>query len=181
VVDADGGIWFTDHGVRLERTSDRTGFHWCRADGSDAREVTSPLDAPNGIGLSPDGDHVYVAETHTGRLHVWDVTGPGQVDTTDLVGGPGGRVLGDPGGTTLFDSLAVDGEGWVCVATLGARPGITAFSPDGERVEYTPFPDPLTTNICFGPDRTAYVTLSGTGQLVAVDWPRAGGSTAFTA
>jgi gluconolactonase len=48
-------------------------------------------------------------------------------------------------------------------------------------VEYTPFPDPLTTNICFGPDRTAYVTLSGTGQLVAVDWPRAGGSTAFTA
>ena len=26
-----------------------------------------PLDAPNGIGLSPDGDRLYVAETHTGR------------------------------------------------------------------------------------------------------------------
>lgn len=182
VLDADGGIWFTDHGVRQDRTSDRTGFHWCQADGSDAREVTSPLDAPNGIGLSPAGDHVYVAETHTGRLHVWDVTGPGQVDTQDLVGGPGGRLLGDPGGGTLFDSLAVDGEGWVCVATLGTSPGITAFSPDGGQVEYTPLPDPLTTNICFGPDgRTAYVTLSGTGQLVALDWPRPGGTTAFTA
>ena len=37
-------------------------------------------------------------------------------------------------------------------------------------------PDPLTTNICFGgPDlRTAYLTLSATGQLVEVDWPRPG-------
>jgi gluconolactonase len=36
--------------------------------------------------------------------------------------------------------------------------------------------DPVTTNICFGgPDlRTAYVTLSGTGKLVAMDWPDVG-------
>ena len=36
--------------------------------------------------------------------------------------------------------------------------------------------DPLTTNICFGgPDlRTAYVTCSGTGQLVAFDRPQRG-------
>ena len=36
--------------------------------------------------------------------------------------------------------------------------------------------DPFCTNICFGgPDlRTAYVTLSGTGKLVAMDWPEAG-------
>ncbi len=33
-------------------------------------------------------------------------------------------------------------------------------------------PDLFTTNICFGgPDlRTAYITLSGTGQLVAMPW-----------
>src|SRR5690606_2228525 len=135
-------------------------------DGSDAREVAFPLDAPNGIGLSPAGDRLYVAETHTGRLHAWEVTGPGTLDTTDPVGGPGGHLLGAPGGGALFDSLAVDGEGWVCVATLGTAPGITAFSPDGSQVEYTPLPDPLTTNICFGPDgRTAFATLSGTGRL----------------
>ena len=36
--------------------------------------------------------------------------------------------------------------------------------------------DPHTTNICFGgPDlRTAYVTLSGVGELVALDWPEPG-------
>jgi gluconolactonase len=37
-------------------------------------------------------------------------------------------------------------------------------------------PDPFTTNICFTGDdmKTAYATLSGTGRLVAFDWPRAG-------
>jgi gluconolactonase len=37
-------------------------------------------------------------------------------------------------------------------------------------------PDPLTTNICFGgPDlKTAYVTLSGSGRLVAFEWERPG-------
>jgi gluconolactonase len=37
-------------------------------------------------------------------------------------------------------------------------------------------PDVLTTNICFGgPDlRTAYVTLSSIGQLVALPWSRPG-------
>ncbi|MEJ7583129.1 MAG: SMP-30/gluconolactonase/LRE family protein [Acidimicrobiales bacterium] len=182
VLDGDGGIWFTDHGVRDERTSDRTGFHWCRPDGSEAREVVFPLDAPNGIGLSPGGDRVYVAETHTGRVWGWDVAGPGEVTGTGLMGPGDGDLVGDPGGGALFDSLAVDGDGWICVATLGAGPGITAFSPDGGQVDHTPLPDPLTTNICFGPDgRTAFATLSGTGRLVAFDWPRPGGRLAFTA
>jgi gluconolactonase len=181
VFDADGGIWFTDHGVREERTSDRTGFYWCRSDGSEAREVAFPLDAPNGIGLSPAGDRVYVAETHTGHLRGWDVTAPGEVGGAGLVGPKGADLVGAPAGGAMFDSLAVDGEGWICVATLGFAPGITAFSPDGSQAEHTPLADPLTTNICFGPDgRTVYATLSGTGQLVAFDWPRPGGTLAFT-
>ena len=81
----------------------------------------------------------------------------------------------------LLDSLAVDADGWVCVGTL-VNGGITAISPDGEKIEHTPFPDPLVTNVCFGgPDlRTAYVTLSATGQLAAIDWPRKGLKLAHT-
>lgn len=183
VVDADGGIWFTDHGTRQARTSDRTGAYWRSPDGSEVREVVFPLDAPNGIGLSPSGDTLYVAETHTGRLWSWPVTGPGQLGGDNPFGPGGGTLLGDPFGH-LYDSLAVDGEGWVCVATLGASPGITAFAPDGSAAEHYAFPDPLTTNICFGPasgdgGATAYVTLSGTGQLVAFDWPRTPGRLHF--
>lgn len=177
VFDAVGGLWFTDHGVREERTSDRTGVHYLPPDGEPS-EVIFPLDAPNGIGLSPAGDRLYVAETHTGRLYAWDVPGPGVVAGNNPLGPSGGVLLLDPGDNHMFDSLAVDSEGWVCVATL-VHGGITAVSPDGSEVERIPLADPLTTNICFGPDGTAYVTMSGTGQLVAFDWHR--GATGHTA
>ena len=77
-------------------------------------------------------------------------------------------------GAQLFDSLAVDGEGWVCVATI-VNGGITAISPDGSTVEHVALPDVLVTNICFVDDEPrAFCTLSGTGQLVEIDWPRPG-------
>ena len=175
VFDAHGGFWFTDHGTRSHRTSDRTGIFYAKADGSSIKEVIHPLDAPNGIGLSPAGDKLYAAETHTGRVWAWDVTGPGEVAVSNPIGAGGGNLLAGLAGHQLLDSLAVDGEGWVCVATL-INGGITAISPDGETVEHTPMPDLLTTNICFGGAdlRTAFVTLSATGRLVAVDWPRPG-------
>ena len=174
VFDAYGGFWFTDHGVRAERTSDRTGVHYAKADGSSCEEVVFPLDAPNGVGLSPDGATLYAAETHTGRVYSWPVSGPGRIEATTPVG-HGGHLLAGLPGMQLLDSLAIDGEGWVCVGTL-VNGGITAISPDGAKVDHIPLPDPLVTNVCFGgPDlRTAYATLSGTGQLVALDWPRKG-------
>ena len=182
VFDADGGLWFSDFGARRRDTADRTAVYWCRADGSEAHEAAGPLDSPNGVGFSPDGRTLYVAETYLGTLRSWDVTGPGQVGGTGLNGPQGATIVGQPGGGAMLDSLAVDGEGWVCVGTLGMVPGITSWAPDGSAVEYMPFPDPLTTNICFAPDgTTAYVTLSGTGQLVAVDWPRPGGRLHFNA
>ncbi|HRE00614.1 MAG TPA: SMP-30/gluconolactonase/LRE family protein, partial [Ilumatobacteraceae bacterium] len=78
----------------------------------------------------------------------------------------------------LLDSLAVDGEGNVCVATL-VNGGVTIISPDGQRIEHVPTDDPLTTNICFGDDgsgefRDAYITLSGSGRLVKLRWPYRG-------
>ena len=175
VFDAHGGFWFTDHGTRDHRTSDRTGIFYAKADGSSIREVIHPLDAPNGIGLSPAGDKLYAAETHTGRVWMWDVTGPGEVAVSNPLGAGGGTLLAGLPGHQLLDSLAVDGEGWVCVATI-INGGITAISPDGQTIEHTPMPDLLTTNICFGGDdgRTAFITLSATGKLVATDWPRPG-------
>ncbi len=132
-----------------------------------------PLDAPNGIGLSPDGGTLYTAETHTGRVFSWPVTAPGQVEATTPVGHGGHLVAGLPG-MQLLDSLAVAGEGWVCVGTL-VNGGITAISPDGTKVEHTPLPDPLVTNVCFGPEpKAAIATLSATGQLVAIPWAREG-------
>ena len=177
VFDAGGGIWFTDHGTRTEHSADRTAIHFCTADGARITSAVHPVDAPNGIGLSPTGDRVYWAETHTGRVFRRTVSAAGvlapvtPMDRSVLLCGLPGFML--------LDSLAVDGDGHVCVATL-VEAGITAIHPETGDWEHFALPeefaDPLTTNICFGgPDlRTAFITLSGTGRLVACDWPRQG-------
>ena len=150
VFDADGGIWFTDHGVREERTSDRTGIHYSRPDGSEACVAVFPLDAPSGIGLSPAGDRLYVAgDPHRAPLGV----GRHRPRRGDRLrrGARGAELLANPGGGAFFDSLAVDGDGWICVATLGAA-GDHGLLTRRQEAEYTPLPDPLTTNICFAPE-----------------------------
>lgn len=169
----DGGFWFTDHGHMRARDRDRGTVYWAKADGSEIREVIHPLDSPNGIGLSPDGTRLYVAETHTGRVFWWalDPATPGTLAAPNpLPFGHGGTLLHGAPGNQLFDSLAIDGEGYVCVATIG-NGGITVVSPDGQSVQHAALPDAVVTNICFR-ERTAYVTLSSTGKLVAFEWPR---------
>jgi gluconolactonase len=174
VFDAEGGLWFTDHGVErgAEAHAKWTGVCYVPPGGDEAAEVPMPLDRTNGIALSPAGDRLYVAETYAGRLWAADVTGPGEVGEAALVGDPDG---------SMFDSMAVDGEGWVCVGTLGQDSGITAYAPDGSAVERTSLPDPLVTNVCFAGDgTTAYATLSGTSRLVAIEWARPGGTLHFS-
>lgn len=176
VFDDAGGFWFTDHGALADHHRRRvvTGVFYARADGSEIREVIFPLDAPNGIGLSPDKKTLYVAETFTGRLWAFRITAPGVVAKEPVLWPPhGGRLVAAPGGLNLFDSLAVDTEGVIHVATL-LNGGITSVRPDGTGLAHLPTPDPLTTNICFDPrdPQTAYVTLSGTGRLVAMPRPR---------
>lgn len=170
VFDDNGGFWFTDHGLREERTSDRTGIYYAKADGSFIEEVVFPVDGPNGIGLSPSGDKVYWAETHTGRVFQRTVTSPGVLAPMEA-----SPVLCGLPGYQLFDSLAVDGEGNVCVATL-VNGGITVISPAGEVLQHIEVDDRITTNICFGgPEyQTAYITASSTGRLLSMKWPYKG-------
>lgn len=174
VFDAAGGFYFTDHGKRRAREIDLGALYYAKPDGSLIREIVQPMIQPNGVGLSPGDSTVYVAETRTGHLWAFDITGPGQI-----VKGPphenGGRHLAGPAAFTSFDSLAVEENGNVCVASL-VLGGINVIAPDGTFVEFVPMPDPICTNICFGgPDRRdAYVTLSGTGRVVKLRWPRPG-------
>jgi gluconolactonase len=175
VFDTAGGFWFTDHGKMRQRDRDRTAVYYAQWDGTSISEVIFPLDAPNGIGLSPDGKRLYVAETFTGRVWYWDLVAPGAVAGGMSFGPAGATLLAGLPGFQLLDSLAVEEGGNVCVATL-VNGGITVIAPDGAVVEHVAMPDPLTTNICFGGAgrRTAYITLSGTGRLMAMEWPRPG-------
>ncbi len=179
VFDRAGGFWFTDHGKTRPRERDVTGIFYARADGSQLTEVIFPSENPNGIGLSPDGATLYAAETYTCRLMAFRVTAPGKVDLAAGPGGPG-IPLYRPAGYKFFDSLGVEEGGNICVATIGES-GISVISPTGELVEFVPTPDIFTTNICWGGEdrRTAYLTLSGSGQLVSMRWPRPGLALAY--
>jgi gluconolactonase len=175
VFDGAGGFWFTDLGKARPRERDQGGVYYARADGSLIREVVHPILTPNGIGLSPDDRTLYVAETESGRLWAFDIVGPGEIRRAPWPSPHGGRFVAGMHRYQRFDSLAVEANGNVCVATL-ATPCITVIAPDGRIVEQVETDDLHTTNICFGgPDlRTAYVTLSNSGRLVAADWPRPG-------
>lgn len=179
VFDATGGFWFTDHGKNRARDRDRTGVFYARPDGSRIEEKLFPMDAPNGIGLSPDETELYVAETHTCRLWAFTLTGPGEIAPGLGLQGDSRRLLAGLPGFRLYDSLAVDADGNVCVATI-IDGGITIVPPDGSPqgspARHVPTGDLLTTNICFGGDdlTTAYITLSSTGQLVSMPWERPG-------
>ena len=175
VVDEVGGVWFTDHGKGRRASVDRGGLYYIAPDGAPGdgavREVAFPLLGPNGVGLSPDGRRVYVAETHTGRLWAWDLDAPGVVRPA------GGSLAVRHGGVCVaatpfsFDSLAVEADGRIAIGAIGD--GIVVVTPDGSEIDVHPIPGDVTTNLAFGgaDGRRAVITLSRSGRLVEAEWP----------
>jgi gluconolactonase len=175
VFDARGGFWFTDMGKRFADRLMHGAVYYARTDGSLIRRAAFPVLTPNGVGLSPDGGTLYVSETETSRLWSYRVIGEGELELQPFPSPNGGKLVHGLPGYQRFDSMAVEENGNICVATL-VRGGISVFSPQGELLEFHEAPEGYCTNICFGgPDRrTAYITLSGYGRLFAAQWPRAG-------
>jgi len=172
VFDKSGAIWFSDLGKNHPRSMERGGIYYAKPDGSLIKEAAYGGTGINGIGLSPDGGVVYGAETETAKLWAFDIIGEGELAPPPL--GGIGRCVAVQSQHCFFDSLAVQSNGDICVATL-LNGGITTITPNGVST-YTPFPDPLTTNIAFaGADmRDAYITLSATGQLIKARWAEPG-------
>ena len=172
VFDAYGGFYFTDLGKIREHDMDRGGVYYAQASTGMPQTIAAPAMTPNGIGLSPDGQTLYYAETEGARIWAFDITKPGHVRSDEWPSPHGGRMIAaSPGGHyQRFDSMAVDAEGNLHVATL-IHGGITIISPGSGAYTHVPLPDRYTTNLCFGgPDmRTVYVTLSGSGRLIAID------------
>ncbi|HEV8441259.1 MAG TPA: SMP-30/gluconolactonase/LRE family protein [Methylomirabilota bacterium] len=176
VFDGAGGFWFTDLGKTRERDADRGVVYYAKADGSLIKEAIFPLERPNGIGLAPDEKTLYVVETPTARCWAFRLSAPGQIESANgPYRGEKGTCLVGLGGYQMLDSLAVDSEGHIGVATLIAG-AVSDIWPDGSRVDQYTLPDMMVTNVCFGGPglRTAFATLSMGGTLVSFDWPRPG-------
>ena len=176
VFDRHGGFYFTDLGKGRVGELDRGAIYYASTDGTTISAVAFPLLTPNGIGLSPGEDRLYYAETATGRVWYWELEAPGvlrqsgpQISSSSVQA----NLLANVGGIARLDSLAVDSEGNVCVATLMTG-AITAVAPDGHIRAVVPVPggDPMVTNVCFGGEglTTAFITASGKGTLYAHEW-----------
>lgn len=183
VFDEHGGFYFTDYGYVGERTTNRAFVYYAQADGSRIEQVAGPLDSLNGIGRSPDGRRLYVTETFLKSVWWWEIEAPGKLRHVEGLVPHGGTFLHGAGGFQAFDSLGIDSAGNICVAAL-ARGGITVISPDsGEEIEFVPCDELLPTNIAWGGAdmTTAYVTASGSGRLLELEWPRPGLELAYSA
>ncbi len=174
VFDAHGGFWFTDLGKHRARSTDTGGLYYAKPDGS---SIVCAVHGPNmnGVGLSPDGKTVYAACTQARLLLAFDINGPGTVAPSAIPALPGRVVTSFPG-YTFLDSLAVEADGRIAVATLVERPGICSVDPLSGAQEDFAFPDLLPTNIVFGGGdmMDAWVCLSSTGKLAKCRWPRPG-------
>jgi gluconolactonase len=184
VFDTTGNFYFTDTGKFRGRQRDVGSLYYARSDGSGIVEVVHPAESPNGIGLSPDGRTLYYAETVTARLRRRAVDGPGRLAEAPA-NDPSTLVVGLPG-YQAFDSLAVDSEGNICVATLMTG-CVTVVAPGEQTVVQYRLPegleDAMVTNVCFGGADlcTAFLTLAGSGRLVRCRWPVPGLALTFSA
>jgi gluconolactonase len=167
VFDRQGGFWFTDYGAG---NSDG-GLFYAQPDGSNIVCVKDNMFSPNGVGLSPDENTIYVADTYPRILRAFELKSPGAL--AEEQSRPEGIVAETPE-DHLLDSLAVEASGKICVGAL-RNGGVTVFDPEGS-FEHLPVPDAMTTNICFGGAdmQDAYLTLSTTGRLGKTRWPRPG-------
>lgn len=181
--DRQGGLWFTDFGRSHIDSRDRSGIYYAPPDGSGPIRKVYGAFSFNGIGLSADETVLYSAETFSGKLWAFDLDAPGQLrERRDRASG--GRVKYALQNESMFDSLALDESGAVCIGMLGdgiGDGGIAVVSPDGSH-RHIALPDATVTNICFGgPDRMdAFVTLGHTGKLIKMRWPVPGLAMNFT-
>jgi gluconolactonase len=178
VFDKAGGFWFTDTGYQDGETIHKGAVYYATIDGrSIVRKALVPM--PNGIGLSPHGETVYVSDTLFGRLWALDIDADNNVKPSPLPQVMPGRVVETLPGFQWVDSLKVEAGGRVCVATIFTG-GITVFSPDGQ-TEHVPVDDIFTTNLCFGGEdmQDVFITASSTGRLLKGRWPRPGLRLAF--
>ena len=175
VFDRHGGFYFTVNGKRREREIDRGGVYYARPEGGSIRATIFPIPFPNGVGLSPDERTLYVAETETGRLWKFAIESPGKVTILPYPSPSGGVYVWGSADYQRLDSLKVEADGRVCVATL-IRGRVSSVNDDGSGLEFAQMPDRTTTNLCFGGAdmRDVHVTLSSTGQLAKMRWPRPG-------
>jgi gluconolactonase len=173
VVDAKGGIYFTDPQFTPEAKKNQPGraVYYRTPEGKVLRVIEpNEFAMPNGVLLSPDGKTLYVNNTYDSETFwnvdtdkdnfVWayDVGADGTLSNgrkfAELYLTP--EVLDRKGRSSGADGMTIDELGNIYVATYA---GLQIFSPKGEFVGIVHFPV-FPVSVCFGGDdmKTLFAT-----------------------
>lgn len=173
VVDAQGGIYFTDPQFTPDSDKNQPGrsVYYLNPEGDLIRVIEPDEFAmPNGVILSPDGKTLYINNTYDDEdwwnvdsdkdefVWAYDVNDDGTISN----GRPFAKlfltedVLDRMGKTTNADGMAIDQRGNLYVATLA---GLQIFNDEGVFVGIINFPT-FPVSVCFGNEdmQTLYVT-----------------------
>jgi gluconolactonase len=201
-IDSTGRIYFSDpkYGDRstmeLVDASGRKveGVYRIDPDGKVTRIITHEVDRPNGLVVTPNDKHLFVADNNNntigGARKLWrfDLRSDGTVDfsTQTLIHdwkttrGPDGMKLDAVG--RLFVAAGLNRQNPPFETQEQPTAGIYVFSSAGELLQFIPIPRDETTNCAFGGDdlKTLFVTAGHHLFSVQVQipgrpaWPRLG-------
>ena len=145
VIDADGGIYFTDPtwGTQLQGLN---GVYYWAANGTVTR-IVSNMSKPNGIIISPDGTKLYIGDSESAIVRVYTITAPGSISATYT------KIILKSSGP---DGVAMDVKGDIYFAT---SIGIQIFKANGTFVQTISVPEG-PSNCDFGGDnmKTLFIT-----------------------
>jgi len=167
VVHPDGSIWFTDpsFGIRGSYEGNpgesETKEALYRVDGRSGHieRVSDEVTQPNGLCFSPDYSRLYVADTGTGELRVWDVDGAHLRRGRTFA-----RIALPDGGRSAADGIRCDADGNIWA---GARPGVVVLSPDGATIGLIRLPE-ICANLCFGGTKRNRLFMAASQSLYAL-------------
>ena len=146
IIDSYGNIYFTDS-IRNEGKVCFLG-----TDGQQ-RVLTSNLDYPNGLVLSPHQEWLYVAESYRNRIIKIDLKNPENPKVfAELPRHESGREQDN-----LPDGLSLDADGNLWVAHYGMQ-AIHRISPAGRLLSSINTMMPFTSNLIFADEQTLMVT-----------------------
>ena len=147
-VRADGMIFFTDPGANRkspETAVQHQGVYALNPETKEMKLLSDTAKYPNGIGVSPDGKTLYVADTMGKVVRAYDLAEDGSVTNER-----------DFCEALTADGLTVDSQGnlWVTV-----KDGVSVHGPDGEQLTHIKTPM-MPTNCAFGGEdgKTLYIT-----------------------
>ncbi|WSQ12597.1 SMP-30/gluconolactonase/LRE family protein [Streptomyces sp. NBC_01231] len=166
VVRSDGTIWFSDpdfgiisdyEGHRAESEIGACNVYRIDPATGEVHLAADGFEGPNGVILSPDEKKLYVSDSRSARIDVFDIR---EDDTL-----ADRKVFAEARGDVHFDNIRLDDEGRLWAAALDD--GVHCYAPDGTLIGRLRVPERVS-NITFGGPRNNRLFITATTSLYSL-------------